>query len=103
MGEQKRKRMALNNGIGRACGNCMYWRRLEVGKPTGDCRWHPPTVILIGMLQSKIAGQPPMPVTDSFWTRMPESEWCGQWERQIDLATQLDQKALEATETEGTA
>ena len=68
----------------------------------GVCRQHPPVPLIVGAVKHPTTGNP-QPVTDSFWPQVPDSEWCGQWERTIDLSRDLNVAALESAETEGTA
>lgn len=82
-----------------SCGNCMWFRRGKVGQPMGVCRQSPPTVVLIGMAQDPVT-QRQVPVTDTFWPQVPDTELCGQHQARpvvdIDL-TKLDAELIEGS------
>ncbi len=70
-----------NNGSTRheACAGCCFWKRITEGQPMGLCHFNPPTLLLLGMRQHPVMPNQGVPVTDTFWPAVPESEWCGQW------------------------
>lgn len=59
------------------CGNCRYFRRSKPGQALGVCRAWPPTLVFMGFQQPSLQGQPPIPVTSSFWPLLADTEWCG--------------------------
>lgn len=58
------------------CGSCRYFKRGEIGKPIGTCHGNPPQVMLTGMQQHPITQQP-IPITNSFWPLIADTEYCG--------------------------
>ena len=102
MGEEKRKAETILNGARKACGGCEYFRRGQVGQAMGVCRGAPPVPMVVGMGQD-MSGKP-VPIVNTYWPQVPDSEVCGHWERKVDLAaidlTKLD---LEEAVSEGTA
>ena len=67
------------NGHTETCGNCRYWKRMQPERPQGMCRKRPPTMLLLGMAPHPMNPKQQMPITDSFWPPIPETEWCGKW------------------------
>jgi hypothetical protein len=67
------------NGQSESCGSCRFWRRNEKGKPSGVCRQTQPTAFIVAMVAHQIMKNQQIPIVDSFWPPIPESEWCGQW------------------------
>ena len=53
------------------CGSCKFFRRLGPMQPMGDCHEGPPTALLLGRAQNGL------PVVDTFWPRVPDTEFCG--------------------------
>lgn len=101
MGEAKRKAEAMANGRGpHNCGSCMYFRRGNPGQPLGVCRARPPVPMMVGTAKN-MAGQM-VPLTDTFWPQVPDTEWCGSWSSRLELSA-IDLTALQPEEMEGTA
>lgn len=82
------------NGHVESCGSCRFWKRHKDGQPSGMCRQKPPAVIMIGMQPHPIAKNQGMPIVDSFWPPIPESEWCGQWSAAAKTYADIDLSKL---------
>lgn len=85
------------------CGSCRFFKRSEPLQSPGLCRAGPPTVMLIGMRQNPIEGQPPIPLTNSYWRQTVDTEWCGEHELRPTIAAQIDLGKLDVEELEGRA
>jgi hypothetical protein len=82
------------NGQSESCGSCRFWRRNEKGKPSGVCRQTQPTAFIIAMVAHPIMKNQQIPIVDSFWPPIPESEWCGQWEAPKAPLSEIDLSRL---------
>jgi hypothetical protein len=100
MGEQARRIRAIAAGKTRACGNCGFFRRHQLGRPLGNCHANPPTLVFIGQAQNAAGGV--VPLTNTYWPAIPDTEWCGAHQPKIDLGA-IDADALQAAPAEGTA
>lgn len=58
------------------CGSCRYFHRSEIGKPIGTCHANPPQIVLTGLQQHPITQQA-VPITNSFWPLLADTEYCG--------------------------
>ena len=100
MGEQKRRAEAVVAGVTRGCGGCAFFKRIRIGQPGGFCRARPPSVLMVGMGEG--FDRRPIPVVNTYWPQVPDTEWCGEWGPKLDL-TAIDPEALQNAEMEGTA
>lgn len=83
------------------CGNCRYFRRVEVGRALGHCRESPPSIVALVRTQSDGSV---VSVADTFWPMVPDGEWCGAWVAKPAFdAKAIDLKSLDADAIEGTA
>jgi hypothetical protein len=101
MGEAKRKTEAATHGVREACGACRFFRRIEIGNPMGHCRGATPTLVMVG-LAARPNNQEPLPVTRTYWPAIPDTEWCGVFERSAGFAG-IDMSLLNTAAIEGTA
>jgi hypothetical protein len=89
------------------CGTCRHFHRSR--DTMGLCKAHPPTVLMVGMMQHPISGQMIPPRTDSFWTQIIDSEMCGEHspgvapQRTVNATAEQVEAALARVEYEGSA
>jgi hypothetical protein len=80
------------------CGNCSAYHQIVEGG--GVCRARPPVSFIIGMAESKIAGQRPRPVSTTVWPEVGADMWCREWDaldlnRQVSLLMDKAKKMME--------
>ena len=62
------------------CATCRFFVRPKASTDIGMCHGGPPTVVMVGMAQHPVT-QRPMPMTDSFWPQVRQTEICGMHSR----------------------
>lgn len=82
------------------CGSCRFFRRQTIGQPLGVCRARPPVPMMIGMNKHPVSGEM-LPVINTYWPQVPDTEWCGGFERKA-FGKNIDLSKLEPAELEGT-
>lgn len=89
------------------CGNCRHFHRVQDGQAIGYCHARPPTVLLTGMIPSPIAGQPPRPITSSYWPPVDDVQICGEHspgsQRRVIATADQVAEVLASLDTEGNA
>ncbi len=50
------------------CRTCRFWDRSEFSQTQGDCRAHPPVVLLT---EDRII---------EYWPTTKAEDWCGEWQ-----------------------
>lgn len=101
MGEAKRKSEALAVGLIESCGSCRFFRRLQVGQAGGVCRAWPPVPMVAGIMKHPTTGET-FPRVNTYWPEIPDSEWCGAYEKRAHGAG-IDLGKLDIEELEGEA
>lgn len=101
MGQAKQRREAAMRGE-ENCGSCKFFRRAEPMNPVGVCRALPPTVMMVGMSKHPISGQQ-VPVTNTYWPQIPDSEWCGAWLLRTAMGANIDLTKIDVDALEGSA
>lgn len=96
MGDAKRRA----DGITESCGSCRFFRRLTVGMPNGVCRPRPPVPMVVGIIKHPTTGEM-FPKVNTYWPEVPDSEWCGYYERKA-FGAGIDLSKLAVEELEGT-
>lgn len=99
MSEVKRKAEARANGTVDECGSCRFFRRIQVGQPGGVCRARPPVPMVTGMIKHPVTGEM-LPHVNTYWPQIPDSEWCGGFERR-PYGVAIDLSKLDAAEMGG--
>jgi len=90
------------NGTSQDCGNCKFFRRGRVGQSLGVCRSRAPVPLMVGMTKDAMGNG--VPVINTYWPQVPDTELCGDWSRKVDLgAIDLTKLELEDAATEGSA
>lgn len=61
------------------CSTCRFWKPSDYTRGEGDCRAHPPSVIV----NNEHVGQ--------LWPTTKTDDWCGEWEdKSKDIGEQLE-------------
>lgn len=73
------------------CGNCAYFKPTQA--ENGECRFAPPTPILIGMQQVNalhVRGPQAAPIVAGFFAPTQAQNWCGCHRAQVPVGTAPD-------------
>lgn len=81
----------MNNVVpkkSQSCGNCRFFHSPPLERMRDEqsqCRKAPPTVFMIPIMTSRIAGtQEQGAQIMAFWPPMSADKWCGEWARTED-------------------
>lgn len=84
--------MAGMNGYEACCGNCKFWKRVDIGRADGFCRRRPPK-LLVMLAPHPTSVNQMIQVADTKFPKLPDTEWCGKHRSELKVAA-IDLTAL---------
>lgn len=79
------------------CGSCKFFVRDAPMQIMGKCHEAPPTLLLLGRAQNGL------PVVDTFWPPVPDTEFCGRHQLSKPRAASINLAEIATESLEGNA
>ena len=102
MADTTKRSEVIAAALNPTCGSCRWFVRTNIGQPFGQCHGTTPTPLVVGVVQSALAGQAPRPMIDSFWPPIMDNT-VGCRHREPRAISQIDLSTLTTEEVGGEA